>query len=120
MRGQSVGPSSRRLAGFRIDAEFEQLVESRVKRRKCQRAAADLIPVECLQVAEVEDEAVAVRDGPVVHGLGLDEFEQRIGLRSCCEEAIAKAAGLLVLDGNVHRKLTRSSSLNGTILQWSS
>src|SRR5580658_7251718 len=48
----------------RIDAEFEQMVELRMEAWYVQGVAADLIPVECFQVAQVENEPMPLRDGP--------------------------------------------------------
>ena len=52
-----------RLAGLGVDAEFEELVECRVKGWDVESAPANLVPIECLQVSQVKNETVALITG---------------------------------------------------------
>ena len=70
----------RGLARRRIDARLEQAIEVGVERRRVERAARDLVPVEGVEVAEVEDQAMAIGDRALVERLVRDEREQRVGV----------------------------------------
>ena len=54
------------LAGRGIDAEGEEGVELRMKAGAIEGVAADQVPIEGFEVAEVEDQAVAFGDGAFV------------------------------------------------------
>ena len=68
------------LARRGIDARLEQAIEVGMERRRVERAARDLVPVEGVEVAEVEDQAMAVGDRAFVERLVGDEGEQRVGV----------------------------------------
>ncbi len=51
-----------------------------MERRRVEGAARDLVPVEGVEVAEVEDQAMAVGDRALVERLVGDEGEQRVGV----------------------------------------
>ena len=70
----------RGLAGRGIDARFEQSIEDRMERRRVERAARDLVPVEGVEMAEVEDQAMAIGDRPFVKRRFGYESEQRVGV----------------------------------------
>jgi hypothetical protein len=68
----------RQLPRRRIDAEREQLVEFAVEGRTVQGITRDQVPVEGLEVSEVEDDTMALRDGPFVDRIGPHQPEQFI------------------------------------------
>ena len=68
------------LARGRIDPRFEQAIEVGLERRGVEGPACNLVPVEGIQVAEVEDQAMPIRDRPLVERVFRDEFEQRVGV----------------------------------------
>jgi hypothetical protein len=59
----------------RIDAEGKKPVKSRVKRGHVQRVARDQVPIEGFHVAHIKEDAMALRDGPLVKGIGPDAAE---------------------------------------------
>src|SRR5215472_9464577 len=69
-----AGPIGRLILGClpnrRVDTEFEQLIEVRMKGRNPKGLAADQVPIEGLEMSQVEDEPVTFRHGPRVYGLG--------------------------------------------------
>ena len=77
------GPCGGRLVGQAavggIDPEGEQLVERLVEGFAPRGAAPDQVPVEGLEVPDVEDDAVALEDRPIVEGLAANDAEQRVG-----------------------------------------
>jgi hypothetical protein len=74
-----AGPIGRLIFGClpdgRVDAEFEQLIEVRMKGRDPKGLTADQIPIEGLEMPQVEDEPVTFRYGPRVYGLGAYQRE---------------------------------------------
>ena len=61
-----------------VDAAFKQLLKSVVERRFAERAAADLIPREGRQMAEVEDRRMPQRDSARLPSVVGQEREQRV------------------------------------------
>ena len=59
-----------RLARRGIDAGLEQPVERRIEGGQVEHAAAELVPVERVEMPDVEDQPVPVRDRPLVERLG--------------------------------------------------
>src|SRR2546427_5394197 len=66
----------RELPHWRIDPEREHLLKRGVQGLHAKRPLTDLIPIERVQVAEVEDDAVAFRDRPLVERVGLDQSKE--------------------------------------------
>src|SRR5207245_10516540 len=60
------GDVARQLPFRRVDAEREEPVELRMKREEGQRALADLVPIKGLEVAEVEDQPMALGNWALV------------------------------------------------------
>ena len=69
------------MSWLRINPERKEVVEGWLERwNRCGRA--DEIPVKGLEMPEVEDDPVALGNGPLVKGLGTNECEQGIGARA--------------------------------------
>ena len=68
------------LSRWRIDPERKKLVELRLEGRHVQRVARNQVPVECLQMSQVEDHPVALGDRSLVEEFRLDQPEQRVGI----------------------------------------
>ena len=64
-----------------INAKCKKTIEFPVSRFKAQRLAGNKIPVECLEVTEVEDDSVPLSNRPVIHRLRADDSKQIIGHR---------------------------------------
>ena len=79
-----VGPVGRTvlraLSRQRIDAGLEQPVERRMKRRHVEHATRELVPVEGIEVPDVEDQSMPFSDRPLVQRSRRDQAEQRIGV----------------------------------------
>ena len=79
--GQSERSSRWNMSWLRINPERKEVVEGWLERwNRCGRA--DEIPVKGLEMPEVEDDPVALGNGPLVKGLGTNECEQGIGARA--------------------------------------
>ena len=76
------GDVARQLPFRRVDAEREEPVELRMKREEGQRALADLVPIKGLEVAEVEDQPMALGNWALVERIGPDKRKQRVGARA--------------------------------------
>src|SRR5207244_62209 len=61
-------------------AEREQLVELLVERREVRGLAGDQVPVEGLDMPEIEHQPVTLRDRALVERFGTQQREQTIGL----------------------------------------
>ena len=80
-----VGLIRRQTPSHRVDAEGEKPVELGVK--ACQTAGtAEQVLIECFQVADVEDDAVALLNGAIIHRFGPDDPEEFVRLRSSLEK----------------------------------
>ena len=55
-----------KAAAHGIDAEGKEAVEILMRRPHAQSLARDQVPVECFKVADIEDNAVAFRNGTVI------------------------------------------------------
>src|SRR6476620_8610640 len=67
------------VSRLRVNPERKEVVEVRLERwNRCGRA--DEIPVKGLEMPEVEDDPVALGNGPLVKGFGANEGEQGIGV----------------------------------------
>ena len=76
----------RQFAGRRIDAEGEQAIELLVERRDVQRVTRDQIPVEGVDVPQVEDDAMAFADGALIKRRRACTRRNRASIcsRACC------------------------------------
>jgi hypothetical protein len=58
--------------------------------------ARDLVPVERVEVADVEDQPVAIRDGALEQRVRLDQIEERVGVCAgavqCVQAVVAHGA----------------------------
>jgi len=61
-----------------VNAEGKEMIERGVVRIEGEGALAEQIPVECFQMAEVEDQAVTFGDGASIESLGSDEGKERV------------------------------------------
>ena len=77
--GGSIGGS---FAGFGIDAEGEEPIESGVEGREIEGVTREQIPIEGFDMAEVEDEAMAIGDRARIERVWIEQGKHRIGLRS--------------------------------------
>jgi len=68
-------------AAHRIDAEGKEAIEFLVSGPEAQRLVGDQIPVEGLEVADVEDNSVPFRNGPVVPRVRAHDSKQVISHR---------------------------------------
>src|SRR5438128_4180868 len=66
-------------AADRIDAKRKKLIERRIKGAQPERAASEKIPVESLDMAEIENEAVPLRNRPVVKRFLADQRKNFVG-----------------------------------------
>ena len=64
--GPVSGLVSRKPAAHRIDAKGKQPVKLLMARSKAQGMTSDQVPVKCFEVADVENDAVPLRDRPVI------------------------------------------------------
>jgi hypothetical protein len=51
---------------------------------------AEQVPIERLQMAEIEDNAMPLRDGTLVQRGGIDQIEKAVGLRARLRESLAQ------------------------------
>jgi hypothetical protein len=63
------------LAVYRIDTKGKEVVKARRKRLQPAEFAPEEIPVESLQMAQVEDNPMSFSDGAFVKGLGTHDLE---------------------------------------------
>jgi hypothetical protein len=56
-------------------------------------SGAEQVPIERLQMAKVEDDAMPLRDGAIVKRGGIDQIEEAIGLRTRLGEGLAQFCG---------------------------
>jgi hypothetical protein len=77
------------IGRIRIDAKRKQPVEPGMKCRHIQRAAQQ-VPIERLQMAEVEYDAMPFRNGALVQRRRIDQIEEAVGLRTCPVESLAQ------------------------------
>src|SRR5882672_4447866 len=79
-----------------IDAEGEESIEIGVERTKSERIK-EKVPVECLQMAQIKNNTVALGNGTVVECLGPDNFKQFVTLGSSfantCNESLEIGLG---------------------------
>ncbi len=59
----------------RVDTESEQFIEFGIEWIQSETVAADHVPIEGLKVANIEIEAVTLRNGPFEQRVGLNEIE---------------------------------------------
>ncbi len=64
-----------------------ELVELPVERAENRKPLAEQIPVECLEVAQVENDTVPFWNGAVVEGVGMYDIEQCVRLSTSVREA---------------------------------
>ena len=65
----------RKAAAHRIDAESKEAIKFLVSRSEAQRLTRDQIPVECLEVADVENNSVPFRNGTVIQGVSCAPYK---------------------------------------------
>src|SRR6185312_11240780 len=70
----------RGISGRRIDSALKQRIERLVESRGTQTSARQNIPVEGLEMAEIEDQPVALRDRTRVERLGRNQAKQTVSL----------------------------------------
>src|ERR1022692_1002191 len=87
--GPVRGPIRWQIAGAGIYAEREQLVEAGMKCGHIE-SAAEQVPIERLQMAEIEDEAMPLRDGTLVQRGRIDQIEKAVGLLTRSIESLAQ------------------------------
>src|SRR6266567_649377 len=87
----------RKAAAHRIDAECKEAIELLVSGSEAQRLACYKIPVECLEVAEVEDNSVPFSNRPVIQRFPGDDSKQVIGHRPRFRQADQKLLPILLL-----------------------
>jgi hypothetical protein len=51
-----------------------------MKALKAEQSLMQKVPVECFQMSNIEDDAMALRDRAVIHGLRPDDVEKGIAL----------------------------------------
>src|ERR1019366_9446492 len=90
--GPVRGPIRWQIARLGIYAEREQLVEAGMKRGHIE-SAAEQVPIERLQMAEIEDEAMPLRDGTLVQRGRIDQIEKAVGLLTRSIESLAQFRG---------------------------
>src|SRR5262249_49736647 len=66
-----------------IDPKRKQAVKFRMEGPETQRSFAQKVPVERLKMPDIKDDAMSLRNGPVVECLWLDDGKERIGIRAC-------------------------------------
>src|SRR5580704_5115786 len=66
-------------ASNRVDAKSEQPVILGIKALESKNALVKKIPIESLQMADIEDDPVTFRNGAFVEKFGLDQSEQVVG-----------------------------------------
>src|ERR1039457_3614104 len=87
--GPVRGPIRWQIAGAGIYAEREQLVEAGMKCGHIE-SGAEQVPIERLQMAEIEDEAMPLRDGTLVQRGRIDQIEKAVGLLTRSIESLAQ------------------------------
>ncbi len=96
--GPVRGRVGREPAPHGIDAEGEQAVEFRREGLQPGKPRAEQVPVEGLEVAEVEDEAVPLGNRPLVERIGPDQSEQPVGTdaghRQACQQFMPGDGGV--------------------------
>ena len=65
-----------------VDPERKKVVESSMEGTQPESPLRQEVPVEGFDVAYVENDAVALGDGPVIEGLFADQLEKLIGTRA--------------------------------------
>ena len=58
------------------------MIEVLVERVQAERRPRNQVPVERLQMPQVEDDPMPFGDRAIVHGLGLQQLEQVVGLNA--------------------------------------
>jgi hypothetical protein len=80
----------RQASAHRIYTERKQAIQFRLKRRKIENPLAQQIPVEGFQMSNVKNDAVPLRNGPVVKGLRPDDVEQLIAAHARIIQSLEK------------------------------
>jgi len=73
-----------------VDTERKKLIEGFVERAQTESALRKEVPVKGFDVAKVKNDAVALRDGPVVDGLFAYQLEKLIGAGAGLQQAAMK------------------------------
>ena len=74
------GHVRRQIATNRIDSESEQLIERRPLGRQMESSTAQQIPVEGLEMAQIEDQPMTLGNRPVVERVGSDRGENCVSV----------------------------------------
>src|SRR6266403_1954072 len=69
-----------------IDAEGEESIEIGIERSKSEWLK-EKVPIECLQMTQIENNTVALGNGTVVEGFGPDNFKQFVTVGSCLADS---------------------------------
>ena len=87
--GPVRGPVRWQIAGVGVYAEREYSVEAGMKRSQIQ-IAAEQVPIERLQMAEIEDYAMPLGNRTLIQCGGIDQFEKAVGLRARLRQCLAQ------------------------------
>src|SRR2546430_8310908 len=77
-------------AAHRVNAKRKQVVERPLKRPQPKRALREQVPIKSLDVSNIENNAVSLGDGPVVHRLFASHAKYLIGARARVEQSVMK------------------------------
>src|SRR5882762_9562610 len=69
-----------------IDAEGEESIEIGIERSKSEWLK-EKVPIECLQMTQIENNTVALGNGTVVEGFGPDNFKQFVTVGACLADS---------------------------------
>ncbi len=98
--GRQVGG---RLARRGINARLEQPVERRIEGGQVEHVATKLVPVERVEMPDVEDQPVPIGDRPLVEGLDFDQPEQGVRVRARRPYFLVQRLLCAVGGGSIHR-----------------
>src|SRR5580658_10237437 len=85
-------------ATYGIDAKSKQTVECRMRlltlalilNLNAEEVLGEKVPVECLEVSHIEDDAMTLRDRPLIKGLGTNQAEKLIASAAGFEDPFQK------------------------------
>jgi hypothetical protein len=72
----------------RIDAEGEQPIQFGLRTLQSEDAIPEQIPVERFEVSDIKNDAVALRDRPLVEEVVTNNAEERVALAASLEQAV--------------------------------
>src|SRR5277367_4579957 len=80
----------RQSASDRIDAERKKTVEFGMEALQAEDVFVEEIPVKGFEVAHIEDDAVTLRNGALVHRIRADDLEEFITAPASIQQAFEK------------------------------